>query len=319
MTDQPLVTVVCLCYNQERFVRESLLSVIDQTYSGIQIIVVDDASTDGSVNMIRNVNFRNREVEYIFLKQNLGNCKAFNQVLPLVRGEFVVDFACDDVMMPDRIAKQVEKFGTLDGSFGIVFTDATYIDEDGVVLRHHYDYLFRKGLLKKIPEGNVYADLLSTYFIASPTMLVRTQVMLDLKGYDEQLSYEDFDFWIRSSIRYQYAFLDERLTKIRKLTRSMSTGWYQRGDKQLHSTYVVCRKAQVLNREEQDKQALVKRLKYELRHSVFSQNYEEAGLFYNFLHEIKAVNAVDKVLIKLNRFRLPLAMVRRLYHKLRYD
>lgn len=315
----PLVTVVCVCYNHERFVEEAVRSVINQTYRNLQIIFLDDGSRDHSVEKVKSIHQSNRNLEYVLLNENVGYCKAFNKTLPLMKGEFFIDFATDDVMMPDRVEKQVKKFQTLDGSYGVVFTDAIYIDETGFELRHHYDYLFRKGLLKKIPQGYIYKDLLARYFIAAPTMMTRTQVIHDLKGYDENLSFEDFDFWIRSSIRYQYAFLNEKLTKIRKSKGSMSTGWYQPGDKQLHSTYLVCKKAQVLNRDEEDNKVLAIRLRHELRQSVFSSNYEEAALFYNLLREMRLDRPVDQWLFKLNRLRLPLSPLRSLYHRIRYS
>jgi glycosyltransferase involved in cell wall biosynthesis len=316
--ENPLVTVICVCYNHERFVEEAIHSVTKQTYSNLQIIVVDDRSTDSSVRKIKAIDFGGHPVEYLLLDENVGYCKAFNKTLPRIKGEFFVDFATDDVMLPDRIEKQVRKFQSLNGSFGVVFTDAIYIDETGFEIRHHFDYMFRKGLLEEIPEGYIYRNLLSRYFIPAPTMLIRTQVIQDLKGYDENLSFEDFDFWIRSSIRYQYAFLNEKLTKIRKSRGSMSTSLYQAGDKQLHSTYLVCKKAQVLNRDEKDKLALVERVKYELRQSVFTSNYIEAALFFNLLNELRSVSGFDKLLMKLSKLRLPLSLVRRTYHFLRY-
>lgn len=316
--ENPIVTVICVCYNHSRFVEEAIRSVVAQTYPNLQIIVLDDGSTDTSVEQIKSIDFQGRVVEFLLLDQNLGYCKAFNKALPLVKGDFFIDFATDDVMMPDRIEKQVRKFQTLDGSYGVVFTDAVYIDETGFELRHHYDYMFRKGLLKEIPEGYIYTQLLSRYFIAAPTMMTRTQVIQDLKGYDENLSYEDFDFWIRSSIRYQYAFLNEKLTKIRKSRESMSAALYKAGDKQLHDTFLVCKKAQVLNRDEKDTQALASRVRYEMRHAVLTSNPVEAALFFNLLHEIGKVSALDRLVFKLGKLKLPLSMVRTIYHSLRY-
>lgn len=316
--ENPLVTIICVCYNHEKFVEEAIRSVVNQTYPNLQIIVLDDGSTDSSVKKIKSIDFRGRVVDYLLLNPNVGYCKAFNKTLPLIRGEFFVDFATDDVMMPDRIEKQVRTFQSLDGSFGVVFTDAIYIDESGYELRHHYDYLFRKGLIKEVPQGYIYRNLLSRYFIAAPTMLTRTQVIQDLNGYDESLSFEDFDFWIRSSIRYQYAFLNEKLTKIRKSRGSMSTALYNAGDKQLHSTYLVCKKAQVLNRDEKDKQALAERVKYELRHAVLTSNYVEGALFFNLLRDLGKVGPLDKLWLGLSKLKLPLSVLRRAYHFLRY-
>jgi glycosyltransferase involved in cell wall biosynthesis len=314
----PLVSVVCLCYNQEQFVREAVSSVLLQSYKPIQLILVDDASTDLSASVIRGVKNDHPHIECLLLEKNLGNCAAFNRALTLAKGKYVIDFAADDVMTPDRIEKQVRFFETLDDSYGVVFTDAEYINETGAHLYNHFEALFKKGLLKEIYQGDVYANLLSTYFVASPTMMVRTSVMIELGGYDEQLSYEDFDFWIRSSRNYKYAFLNERLTKIRKRTRSMSTGWYKQGDRQLYSTYLVCKKALLLNRKHEDMLALRTRLEFEIRQAVFSQNNDQAKLFYSLLKEIRMLTIPYRMLITINELKLPLSFLRNWYHAWRY-
>lgn len=314
----PLVSVICLCYNHERFVREAIESVLQQTYSNLQIIVVDDASTDNSVREIEKTIAAAPHVQFLRVKENVGNCKAFNAGLALAKGEYIVDFATDDRMVPERIDRQVRFFASFDQSYGVNFTDAVYIDADGKVLRHHYDYLLRKGLIDRIPEGNVYSFVLGTYFISSPTMMIRRKVLEMLGGYDETLAYEDFDFWVRSSRLFNYCFLNEQLTFVRRTKASMSAGWYRQGDPQLYSTYKVCRKALVLNRSSEDRQALVKRVRYELRQSVFSENHTEVKLFYELLKELQHASFTDRLLFLLNKFGLPLASLRTRYHALRY-
>ena len=314
----PLVSIVCLCYNHERFVREAVESVLNQSYPNIQVLIVDDASTDNSRSVIREIAAKNPDIEIILTERNLGNCAAFNLALQNVKGEFVVDFATDDVMEPERIARQIDFFKTLDPSYGVIFSDATYIDENGNVIRNHFDYLVAKGLIRNIPVGDVYKNVISTYFIPSPTMLVRKQVMDELKGYDEQLSYEDFDFWIRSSRKFKYAFQNERLTKIRKSRSSMSTGWYKQGDAQLHSTYLVCKKILLMNKSKDENRALAARLKYEIRQSVFSDNEREARLFFELLVAIGEVSFADHVMISLTRLPFSLSPIRSLYHRVRY-
>lgn len=314
----PLVSIVCLCYNHGRFVRQAVTSVIRQTYSPLQIIVVDDASQDESIAEINVLKQEFPFLEILLLPVNTGNCKAFNSGYKLVRGEFVVDFATDDVMVTDRIEKQVRYFQRLDDSYGVVFTDALYIDSDNVVFRRHFDYLAAKKLVTRIPSGDVYRDVISRYFIPSPTMLSRRKVFDDLKGYDEDLAYEDFDFWVRSARNFKYAFLNEALTLIRRKHSSLSSGWYRRGDAQLHSTYLVCRKAIQLNRSPEDDRALLKRIRYELRQSVFSENLQEARLFFELLKEIVKPGLTDRFIFTLSILRLPLSPLRQLYHKIRF-
>jgi glycosyltransferase involved in cell wall biosynthesis len=316
--DHPLVTVICLCYNHERFVKEAIDSVLSQSYSPIQIIIVNDASTDQSKDVIKKIIEANPQIIFLDLQKNLGNCKAFNLGLALAKGEYIVDFATDDIMMTDRLERQVNFFSTLEKECGVIFTNAIYIDESGKPFRDHVEYLRRNKFIQKIPQGDIYRDVLSTYFISSPTMLIKREVFDRIKGYDEALAYEDFDFWVRSSRDFKYQFLDEPLTKVRRSKNSLSTGWYRPGDKQLHSTYLVCKKATLLNRTEEDKLALLRRVRYELRQSVFSENRIEAELFFGLLSEISRPDFFDSLLFWINKLKLPLSNFRRLYHAIKF-
>src|SRR5436190_1043366 len=94
----PLVTVVCLCYNHQKFVREALDSIFEQTYDHIQIIIIDDGSTDQSTEIINKIIDGRDDVLFLSLKNNTGYCKAFNKALPHIKGDFFIDFSCDDVM-----------------------------------------------------------------------------------------------------------------------------------------------------------------------------------------------------------------------------
>jgi glycosyltransferase involved in cell wall biosynthesis len=316
--NKPLVSVICLCYNQERFVREAIQSVLDQTYSPIQLIVVDDASSDDSQKAIQDA-IKGTAVELLFLTENQGNCKAFNQALTKVKGDYIIDFAADDKMSLDRIEKQVTFFQSLHSDYGVVFTDAIYMDESGNYLRDHYAYLKRKRLINQIPQGNVYRDVIAHYFVASPTMMVKKKVFDELEGYDEDLSYEDFDFWVRSSRKFNYGFLNEKLTLIRRSGNSMSSGWYKQGDGQLASTYLVCKKIAKLNTNPQEDQALLVRLRFELRQSAFSQNKKEAELFFQLLVSIVTPTLLDRFFLMIARMSLPLSPIRGLYHWVRYS
>jgi len=316
---EPLVSVICLSYNHEKFVQEAIHSVIHQTYKNIEIIVVDDASNDRSQEIIQKLVIEFPFIQFLPIEKNFGNCKAFNLGFALSKGEYIIDFATDDIMMPERIAKQVNQFQSLPQDFGVAFSDATYVDEQGEVLRQHYEYLFRKKLLREIPQGDVYTKVISRYFIASPTMMVKRIVMEKLGGYDESLAYEDFDFWVRSSREYKYALLNESLTKIRKAGKSMSTGWYKIGDKQLHSTYLVCKKAQKLNKNADENNALIIRIRYEIRQSVFSKNTTEAKLFFELLCELTEPNVMDRMLMTIRHLPIPFRWIRNLYHSIRFS
>ena len=310
----PLVSVICLCYNHAQFVEEALRSVLAQTYSAIELIIVDDASMDESVTLIQRF-LKNCSTAYtiqtVFLPQNLGNCAAFNRGLALAQGKYVIDFATDDVMLPQRIEQQATFFEQLSKQYGVIFSEAQYINEKGQFLRYHHQDLLRH--LRPIPTGDVYAQLLSTYFISPPTMMMKKQVLDELGGYDEQLAYEDFDFWIRSSRNHYYAYQDVCTTLVRKHARSKSASLYRPGDPQLHSTYQVCLKAKALNRTKKDEQALRRRVKYELRQALLSDQQEEAALFLTLLKERKSAYWFYNVLFWLNKRFIKLRWVKRVF------
>lgn len=316
---KPLVSVICLCYNHDRFVEEAIESVIRQTYEPLEIIVWDDASTDNSPAVIVRMKEKYPQLQIVLSKQNEGNCKAFNGAFSRASGDFIVDFSTDDVMLEHRLARQVDVFARHDSITGVVFTDATYIDEHGSFIRNHYEHLFAHKLISSIAEGDVFRNVLTTYYIASPTMMMRRSVLDLLGGYDETLSYEDFDLWVRSARVFRYAYLDERLTRIRKVGKSMSAGWYHAGDRQLLSTYHVCLKAIGLCRNEGDRRAVIQRARYELKHAALSGNRTEASLFAAMLDSMQATRQTDIFWRTVSDLRIPLAPIRRFYQELRYD
>ncbi len=258
---QPLVTVICICYNQERFVVEALQSVHLQTYPHVQLIVVDDASTDDSVDVIRNYLASFPHVEFLPLPLNVGNCKAFNQALAYAQGEYIIDLAADDVLLPGRISAGVDALAAAGDSYAVNFTDAILIDEDGRELDRHS----RRFPAHSVPQGDIYCELIRRYFVLSPTIVARTRVVKELGGYDEHLAYEDFDFMIRSSRSYLYNYTPEALVRKRIVGGSMSDRQFRLFSPQLRSTFRVCEKILKLNRTTDERDALSHRLLYEMR------------------------------------------------------
>jgi glycosyltransferase involved in cell wall biosynthesis len=317
--NRPRVSIICLCYNHRQFLVEAMESVMAQTYTNLQIIVVDDCSTDGSGEVIQDLGRKYPQLEVMLLPSNLGNCKAFNAAWQRADGDLVIDFATDDVMIPVRVERQVEFFLTQEPHVGVVFTDATYIDATGREFKNHFEFLFRKKLIHRVPVGDVFRDVLRTYFVCSPTMMIRSEVLRELGGYDENLAYEDFDFWVRASRKFHFAFLHERLTLVRRSSGSMSSGWYKPGDPQLYSTYLICGKAIVLCRDEGDRQAVRERIIYEFRQSVFSENRTEAKLFFELLQTLGEIPFSVSVVQLLSKLPLPWSWLRKSYYALFYS
>lgn len=279
----PLVTVICLCYNHEKFVEEAIRSVQNQDYPNIEIIIVDDHSTDHSKQIIEKSISGVKKIEFISLAENVGNCKAFNMGLAKANGDFIIDFSTDDILMSNRIERGISAFNSVDNKVGVNFTDAELIDEDGIGLGYHSDRFPHDS----IPQGNIYFHLLSRYFICGPTMMIRREVVDALGGYDESLAYEDFDFWVRSSRYFNYCYTREALVKRRVVPFSMGNQQYKRGSLQLRSTLKVCEKALLLNEALEENTALKKRIYYELRQALRLGEFVLAKDYWNLLRKLK--------------------------------
>jgi glycosyltransferase involved in cell wall biosynthesis len=299
----PLVSIVALCYNHAPFLREALDSILAQTYPSLEVWLVDDASTDSSAEILREYAAQNPAWHLLLLPENLKNCRAFNTAFRQCRGEFVVDFATDDVLLPDRVASQVALFQALPDTYGVVYSNAELIDEAGQLLRLHHQPDGKGQLRPRPATGWVFADVLDHYFICTPTMMMRRAVLARLGGYDESLSYEDFDFWVRASRDWQFQYQDAVTTRRRRHPRSMSTKAYQPNDPYLASNIAVCRKALALVRTPRERTALATCLRWELRQAVRRGRYPEALEVLALLRQTARLTPLDWALATWSRLR----------------
>ncbi len=281
--DKPLVSVICISFNHAPYIEEAVDSVFHQTYPNIELIIVDDASTDDSCEEIARITEEYPDIQFIKNSNNLGNCISFNKGYNLSKGDFLIDLSADDLLVSDRIEEGIKVFQRLPEDYGVHFTDADLIDSNGRFLRNHYKRDHKGKLKKPVPQGYIYPELLERYHICSPTMMYKRSLLDNLGGYDETLAYEDFDLWIRSAKKYRYAFTDKVLIQKRILAGSLSDNQYISGSKILESTFKICQKAEAINENDRDQLALVRRIRYELKQAIFTGSRDIANQFYDLL------------------------------------
>jgi glycosyltransferase involved in cell wall biosynthesis len=299
----PLVTIVALCHNHAPFIREALDSILAQNYPGLEVLLVDNGSTDGSPEILREYAAANPTWQLMLHTQNLGLCAGFNQAYRQSRGAFLIDFATDDVLLPERVSQQVAAFQCLPTTYGVVYSDAELIDEQSRFLRYHFRRT-SKGLQPRPASGEVFADVLERYFISTPSMMMRRATLDELGGYDETLYYEDFDFWVRAARNWHFYFLDQVTTRKRKHPQAMSRQAYLPADPHLDSTVQTCRKALTLCRNEKERAALAVRLRWEMRQAVRWGNHTHALRFYDLLRQTVRVSPLDWLLFNWSSLRL---------------
>jgi len=264
----PLVSVICTCYNHANYVGSAIRSVLNQTYPDIQLIVVDNGSTDQSEQVINEMAARDSHIQFISNEQNLGINKAFNQALEETSGAYIIDLSGDDILLPGRIEEGVNKLKSGGPDFGIHFCDADFINEHDEIVGHHRTAnYFSSG---SVPVGNLYSRILSKYFICPPTLMYTSRAVKELNGYDPDLSYEDFDFLVRASRQFKFCYSNKVLVRRRLLQSARSVLQYDRKSKMPASTYRVCKKAYDLNRTKEEMRALRTRIWFEGRKSLLA-------------------------------------------------
>lgn len=282
---KPLVSIIVLCYNHAAFVQEAIRSAFEQDYESIEVFVVDDASTDESVKKIREME---KDFPFSFIRhdKNTGNCRAFNEALRLSKGEYVIDLAADDELQSGRVKLGVEIMEELPEHYGVHFCDARLVNSKDEILGTQYERNEKGHLIELVPHGDVFAELLSRYFICPTTMLIKSEVLSSLGGYDENLTYEDFDFWVRSSRNFYYAFTDKVLVKKRILKKSLSSQQKRPGNKHVLSTAIVCEKAFELCVKKEEYLALRKRIYYEMKWATLTGNFKAIQKYIVLLKKI---------------------------------
>jgi glycosyltransferase involved in cell wall biosynthesis len=230
----------------------------------IELIVIDDGSTDGSPKIIKRWIANHPETTLLINAINLGYCKTFNKAYKISKGEYVIDLAADDILLPNRVEVGIKVFMKAGQDYGVTFSDAEHVEEQGTLLRLHSD----KYPHHTIPSGDIYKDVIDRYFICSPTMMFRRSVIDHLSGYDELLAFEDFDFWIRASRKFKFIYTPEVLLKKRSVSNSMSKNQFKKSSTQRWSTLRVCQKIKELNVTNEETDALKQRVRYEIKLSL---------------------------------------------------
>ncbi len=312
---KPWVSVICTSYNQVSYLNQALQSVIDQDYPNVELIVIDNGSTDGSVELISAFIQRHPTIRFIRNLTNLGLNRAFNQGLALAEGRYLIDRSADDVLLPKRISKQVALFEQLAGPYAVVFSNAAYIDTNGRELSLHYNVDEHGHARSRIPTGNVFRSILESYFICTPTMMMRRDVLNELGGYDEALAYEDFDFWVRSARIYHYAYLDEVLTLKRQCPGSLSAQVVLPDNNLLRSTLTVCKKAFERCTTPDEYRALAGRIRTFIRKAFYAEQFDLALQFGELLRHIEQPGFSSNLFLKLSQLRFPVNGMYRKYLK----
>lgn len=221
MTPSPLVSVVAINYNFEKYVLEALESVKQQNYDNIELIVIDDHSTDNSVALIRDwLAAYSGASQLILNEKNLGVCATLNKAFSRATGKYIAAIATDDIWLPDKTKIQVQLLESAAPDVCAVYSDAYLIREDGSPRDKKFMEIRN---VTGSPQGEIFETLLTDNFIPAMSVLLKMECFRAVGDFDEQLVYEDYDMWLRLSKKYKFLFSDYMSVKYRIKDKSLST------------------------------------------------------------------------------------------------
>lgn len=215
----PLVSICISAYNHEKYLASAIDSVLNQTYQDFEIIIVDDASSDGTGKVIHEyLSLYPDKIKAVFLTENEGPARASNRAFEIATGEYIAFLGSDDRMLPDRILQQAKFLNENPLCVG-VFSDVYIIGADG----RRAAQVTGNELLFNQSFKNLRRQLLTGNFINAPSAMVRRVDLLAVGGYSPLLRYvQDYDLWGRLLQRGKLEKLFERLTEYRVHDSNMS-------------------------------------------------------------------------------------------------
>jgi len=212
---QQLVSIILPVYNGESTITESIESLLSQSYSNFELIVIDDGSIDGSLRKIQS--FSDKRIK-VYSNDNVGLAKTLNFGLSVATGELIARQDQDDISLPSRIEKQVNRFNS-NSKLVLLGTNGILVGQDGEFIRK-----------LSFPNNNNDLQFLTNFYnpFLHTSVMMRADIVKKINGYSVDSNCqppEDFELWNRIKYMGEIENLEGHLVKYRILKNSMSNEW----------------------------------------------------------------------------------------------
>lgn len=206
-------------HDGEKYIQQAVESILSQTYSDFEFIIIDDGSSDNTVPMLEKYAVEDSRIVLACNKTNLGLACSLNLGLEKAKGEYIARMDADDISLPGRLAAQV-LFLDDHPEVGVLGTAASLMDSQGVL-----------GHLVKYPERHVLLYWMMCFFenpIIHPSVMFRKKLIVEMGGYDERyVTSQDFDLWSRMAVSTNLANIQDVYLYLRKHEENISSTRYQ--------------------------------------------------------------------------------------------
>ena len=202
--DSPLVSVIIPTYNGSRFIKESIQSVLDQTYPNIEIIVVDDGSTDNTPAIVKSI----ADPRIIHIRQaNSGVSMARNHGIDISHGDYIAFLDHDDLWLPHKLEKQMPFFKQ-NPMLALIYSDTFIINENNFIIGKYSHKI-------KFFRGMIFKELFLSCFITILTVVIKKSAFFEVGPFLPFKICEDYDLFLKCAAKYPIDYIDEPLAKYR--------------------------------------------------------------------------------------------------------
>ncbi|MEW6696505.1 MAG: glycosyltransferase family 2 protein [Bacillota bacterium] len=279
----PLVSVVVPSYNQGKFIKDTIESILNQDYPNIELIVMDGASTDNTVEILKSYG----DKFYWQSKKDKGQSDAINQGWKISKGSILAWLNSDDTYLPGALSKVVNYFKN-NPHIHVVYGEGYHTFEDGTIMERYPTESFNAERLKE------------TCFICQPTVFMRKEALLKVDFVNEKLNYcMDYDLWLRLAKDFQFGYIGDYLATSRLYADNKTLGQKER----VHAEII---------------EMLYKNLSlvpapwiYGYAHALLETKYDRSNSSENFKFITNLIFISAKTFCKYNK-KLPLGELRRM-------
>ena len=214
----PKVSVIIVTYNRAELLGAAIMSVVNQTFEDFELVIVDDASRDGTSSVVKN--FHDQRIKYICHAVNKGEAGARNTGVMNASGEYIAFLDDDDEWLPEKLALQVDLLERSSAQVGIIYTG-----------RYTIDGASEKEIGVMIPtkKGDLSQEIRRRNFITLSSVLLRRQCFDAVGLFDENIIFgPDYDMWIRIAPMYHFDYIAMPLVKYLVHPNSLSANYDRR-------------------------------------------------------------------------------------------
>jgi glycosyltransferase involved in cell wall biosynthesis len=200
--ESPLISVIIPTYNRAGCIERAVNSVLAQTYTNLEVIVVDDGSEDNTESVVASM--PDGRVRYVKQDANRGAAAARNAGVRHAEGELIAFQDSDDYWYPDKLEKQMN-YWEKHPEYSMIY--GTYIRRLG---NGHISFAVPGDCERETLEGNIFEYLILDNSIGAPTMILKKEAFMEVGGFDETMScLEDWDFAVKFALKYSIGFVEE--------------------------------------------------------------------------------------------------------------